>query len=60
MGCCGDTLRDRVGRADLHGEFLGEQAAAPEVGRAGTGVDGGLQLTRQLVASGGKAKVIKN
>lgn len=37
--------------ADLRGELLGKQAAAPGVGRAGTGVDGRLQLTRQLVAS---------
>lgn len=46
-------LKQENGSTDLRGEFLGEQAMAPRVGGTGTGVDRGLQFTRQLIASRG-------
>lgn len=56
QGSCGYALQARGACPDLRGEFLSEQTTAPRVGRGGTGVNGRLQVTGQLIASGDKKK----
>lgn len=43
---------------DLRCKLLSEQTMAPQVGRAGTGVNWGLQITGQLIAGGSRENMV--